>query len=124
MENATIHYEREGHVARLVIDQERRRNAVNLAMWRLIPDLLRQAAADPDVRLVVVTGCGSAAFSAGADISEFAALRATASGVEAYEVAVTAALDALLGCPKPTIAAVRGVCFGGGMEIALCCDLR
>ncbi|MEC5291170.1 enoyl-CoA hydratase [Aurantimonas sp. C2-6-R+9] len=124
MENATIHYERDGHVARLVIDQERRRNAVNLAMWRLIPDLLRQAAADPDVRLVVVTGAGSAAFSAGADISEFAELRATSSGVEAYEAAVTAALDAVLGCPKPTVAAVRGVCFGGGMEIALCCDLR
>lgn len=114
----------DGHAATLTIDNERRRNAVGLAMWRAIPERIAEASADPDIRVVVLEGAGELAFSAGADISEFATVRSSPQDVAAYEHAAEAALEAVANCPKPTIAAIRGICFGGGFELALACDLR
>lgn len=119
-----IDLRKQGHVAAITIDNERRRNALNLAMWRAIPEAIADASADPNIRVVVLAGAGPLAFSAGADISEFATVRSTPDDVAAYEHAVEAALEAVASCPKPTIAAIRGICFGGGFELALACDLR
>ena len=115
---------KQGHAATITINNERRRNALELAMWRAIPQRIAEASADPEIRVVVLEGAGQLAFSAGADISEFATIRSSKKDVAAYEHAVEAALEAVANCPKPTIAAIRGICFGGGFELALACDLR
>ena len=119
-----IDLRKQGHAATITIDNERRRNAVGLGMWRAIPERIAEASIDPDIRVVVLQGAGELAFSAGADISEFATVRSSPQDVAAYEHAVEAALEAVSTCPKPTIAAIRGICFGGGFELALACDLR
>jgi enoyl-CoA hydratase/carnithine racemase len=112
------------NVARLVMNQPRRRNAMTFDMWSTIPQLLARAEADPQVRLVILTGAGTDAFSAGADISEFSEKRSNPADVERYNAAVHRATEALQQTPLPTLALIHGFCFGGGFELALCCDLR
>ncbi|MDI3404044.1 enoyl-CoA hydratase/isomerase family protein [Streptomyces cavernicola] len=104
-------------VATVVIDHPAKRNAMTNDMWRALPPLLDRLTADPEVRVVVLTGAGPT-FCAGADIS---GLRASAA--EAQELAV-AAEEALAAFPKPTLAAIRGYCVGGGGQLAAACDLR
>jgi enoyl-CoA hydratase/carnithine racemase len=111
-------------VARLLIDNATRRNAIDLAMWRAIPPLMAELAARDDVRALVVAGAPGLPFCSGADISEFSTVRATSAGAHAYEVANTAAFDAISALPFPTIAAISGFCMGGGMGVACACDLR
>lgn len=121
---ATITYSTHAGIARLTLDQPTRHNAMRLAMWQSLPTLLAQAAADPAIRAVTLEGAGRQAFSAGADISEFPATRTGEAAVEAYDHAVSQAAASLLACELPTIALIRGFCFGGGMALAMCCDLR
>ncbi|MFC8219342.1 enoyl-CoA hydratase/isomerase family protein [Streptomyces sp. NPDC057362] len=104
-------------VATVVVHHPAKRNAMTAAMWRALPRLLDDLAADPGVRALVLTGEG-ATFCAGADIST---LRESAQ--EAQELAVRAE-EALAAFPKPTLAAVRGHCVGGGAQLAAACDLR
>src|SRR3546814_9052839 len=77
-----------------------------------------------EIRVIVVSGAGDQAFSAGADISEFEEKRGTEAAVRRYEEVVEAAIHALTQTPKPTLAMIRGFCVGGGLEIAISCDLR
>ena len=119
--DAPLYLDRHTHHAELVLNRPERRNALNAAMWQSLPDLLHEAAADESIRLLVVRGAGGA-FTAGADISEFATVYATADAAAAYTKAIAAGLDALAHFPKPTLAAIRGACIGGGL--ALSCDLR
>ncbi|MEU4209556.1 enoyl-CoA hydratase-related protein [Streptomyces sp. NPDC026206] len=95
-----------------------KRNAMTTDMWRALPGLLERCADDPDVRVLVLTGEGGT-FCAGADISSLSA----DDGVGSRDLAV-AAEEALAAFPKPTIAAVRGYCVGGGCQLATACDLR
>ncbi|MFH8973687.1 enoyl-CoA hydratase/isomerase family protein [Streptomyces sp. NPDC017890] len=104
-------------VATVVVHHPAKRNAMTTAMWRALPELLDALAADPTVRALVLTGEG-ATFCAGADIST---LRGSAQ--EAQELAVRAE-EALAAFPKPTLAAIRGHCVGGGAQLAAACDLR
>lgn len=113
----------DGPIGRLVIDNPGRRNAIDIAMWRAFPVLLRALATEKDVRVVVLTS-RSGPFSAGADISEFATERATPAGSRAYEIENVRAFEAITACPLPVIAAIRGFCFGAGSGLALSCDLR
>lgn len=111
-------------VARLIIDNGARRNAIDIGMWRAIPPLMAELAARDDVRVLIVAGAPGLPFCSGADISEFATVRATSVGAAAYEAANTSAFDAISALPFPTIAAISGFCMGGGMGIACACDVR
>ena len=112
-----------GAIRWLIGDNQGRLNAWNQAMWRALPGLLRAAEADADVRVIVLTGAGDQAFSAGADISEFdgEAPRVQAARHNDFD---NSAFGALIACGKPVIAMIHGICFGGGCELALCCDFR
>ncbi len=121
---AAIHYDVSGGVARLTIDQPAKRNALSFEMWSALPGLVGRAEADPAVRLLTLSGAGEAAFCAGADISQFGDKRTGDDATRAYDAAVSGAMRALAEAGKPTLAAIRGVCFGGGMALALSCKLR
>lgn len=114
--------ERSGPVARIVFDRPERRNAIDLAGWRRLADAVPQLAND-GARVIVLTGRG-ADFCAGADITEFDTVRRDAETARIYEAANSAAFAALRATPVPVIAAIRGVCFGGGFGIAAAADLR
>lgn len=110
-------------LAVVTLNRPERRNAMSLAMWRAIPEIFGRLERDPDVRAILLTGAGEH-FSAGADIAEFAQVRATVEqGVE-YEVAVDECCDAIVASPKPTIAVIRGYCMGGACHLAMSCDFR
>ncbi len=119
-----IRYDVEAGVARLTIDQPAKFNAMTFDMWLAMPGLVARADADENVRVIEVTGEGPKAFCAGADISQFGDKRNDPDSVKAYEAAVTAGMQSLIRARKPSVAVIRGVCFGGGLALALCCDLR
>ena len=116
--------ERDGAVATLVINRPEQRNAISHAMWGRFPAVLRDIERDEAVRVVLLTGAGDRAFSAGADIKDFEQTRSTPEQAKDYRERVEAACAALGSLSKPTIAVVRGYCLGGGFELALCADLR
>jgi enoyl-CoA hydratase/carnithine racemase len=116
--------EKKGGVGWIVFNQPGKRNAINGAMWRGIPPAMAQFDADPEVRCVAFRGAGSEAFSAGADISEFEKKRAETDAVGEYDDLLDRVLHAIQGSLKPSVAMIHGYCLGGGVEIALACDLR
>jgi enoyl-CoA hydratase len=120
----TLRVEKRGAVGWIVFDQPTRRNAINGAMWRGIAPAMAGFDADPEVRCVAFRGTGHAAFSAGADISEFEAKRAASEAVDEYDDLLDQVLHAIQGSTKPSVAMIFGYCLGGGVEIALACDLR
>lgn len=113
-------------VGRVVLNRPDKLNAISLAMWQGLHRALVDFANDDEVRVVVVEGAvgDKPAFSAGADISEFADKRGSKEAVDAYNATAQAAEHALNSIDKPTIAKIRGYCVGGGLGVALCCDLR
>ncbi|MGH6880997.1 enoyl-CoA hydratase/isomerase family protein [Hypericibacter sp.] len=114
---------REGAVATLTLNRPERLNALDLAMWHRLGEVLREIEADPSLRALRVQGAGQA-FAAGADLAEFARTRATAGDAEAYGRVMVAALHGLRDLKLPTVAMIRGACVGAGLEIAIMCDLR
>ena len=100
-------------------------NALNAAMWRGLSAAMAKVASDDSVRCVILRGAGDVAFAAGGGIGGFLRVRATIDDALHYhEGLVASALDALRDCAVPTVAAIRGACIGGGLEIAGCCDIR
>ena len=115
---------KEGGVGILTFNNPERHNAVSLDMWEATKRILDGFAADDGVRVVVLTGAGGKAFVSGADISKFASERATLEASRAYNVKSDAAYSSVADFPKPTIAMIKGYCIGGGVGLAVCCDLR
>src|ERR1700687_5361896 len=115
---------KEGSVGYVIFNNPERHNAVSLEMWEATSRILEGFAKDPDVRVVVLTGAGGKAFVSGADISKFGDERSTAEGVAKYGIAVENANSSIYQFGKPTIAMIHGYCIGGGLGLALCCDLR
>lgn len=113
-----------GSVAEIVFNNPARHNAVSLDMWERMTKLLADFAADPNIRALVVSGAGGKAFVSGADISKFEKQRSTAEGVAHYNSVSSKAYETLYNFPKPTIAKIQGYCIGGGMNVAVCCDVR
>lgn len=116
--------EKTGAIGWMIFNNPERLNAVSLEMWQAVPEIVAAFDADPDIRVIVLKGAGDKAFVAGADISQFGESRSSAEGVLAYEQATETAFDAIAGAAKPTIAMINGYCIGGGLGIALSCDLR
>jgi enoyl-CoA hydratase len=110
-------------LATVRLNRSDKRNALTLGMWRELEQAFELLEQEERLRCIVVRGAGGN-FAAGADLAEFPTLRATAEQAEAYGKQMIAALTAIRNCRHPTIAAIEGLCVGGGLEIALMCDLR
>ncbi len=122
-ETPELRLERDGDIGFVIASNPARMNAFTAGMWKSVPEVIAAAVADPAIRVIVLRGAGTRAFSAGADISEFDSARA-GDAAAAYDALNDAAFRALSGCPKPTIAMIHGFCLGGGLAIALCADIR
>jgi len=111
-------------IGSLIINNPEKRNAFSIEMSLAAADVIEQFAADPEVRVIVLSGAGDKAFVSGGDISRFESSRATAEQVAEHARKAARFRTVLRGIGKPTIACIRGYCLGGGMAIALNCDLR
>lgn len=120
MSYENIRYEVQGPMALITINRPDRHNAISLATLDELQHASAQAAADEAVRVITITGAGGKAFASGSDLEEVKHrdLR------KALEPIVQGLADQLERTPKPTIAAIDGICMGGGLEVALGCDLR
>ena len=101
-----------------------RHNALSVDMWEAVPALLAQAERDEQIRLVVFSGAGEKAFVSGADISQFEDQRAAREAVTRYESMAENALMSIADFSKPTMSCIRGFCIGGGVNVAISCDMR
>ncbi len=115
---------KDGAIGRITFNNPERRNAISLEMWQAMPVILEDLAADGAIRVIVVNGAGGKAFASGADISQFEKQRSSKAAIAEYGAAVTRACTALSTVEKPTIAMIEGYCIGGGLLVALCCDIR
>jgi enoyl-CoA hydratase len=115
---------KEGRVGIMTFNNPEKRNAVSYEMWVAAEAILKDFAADPEVRVVVLTGAGGKAFVSGADISKFESERASQEATERYNAQTERIYSTLYAFEKPTIAMIRGFCVGGGLNLAICCDMR
>lgn len=115
--------ETNGAITHVILNNPEKRNAINYDMWCAIGETFSDLAENSDARVVIVSGAGDKAFSAGADISEFAEKRGTLEGRIAYENAVQSAFAGMRKLPIVSIAMIDGVCVGGGAEVAMECDM-
>lgn len=113
-----------GEIATLTLNNPGKLNAINLAMWQQLAEIMGRLAVDRSIRCIVLRGAGNQAFAAGGDLEEFVTGRATLEQALHYHGEVAGALEAIADCPQPTVALIQGACVGGGLEIAGACDLR
>ena len=116
--------ERQGRVGIMTFNNPEKHNAVSFEMWEAAERILDSFESDPEVRVVVLTGAGGKAFVSGADISKFESERASEEAVQRYNAMVEKVYGRIYRFPKPTIAMIRGYCIGGGLNLAICCDMR
>lgn len=112
------------HVGWIVLSNPSRHNAISFSMWQALSRQLQVFSRDSDVRAVVMRGAGGKAFAAGADISEFEEKRSNQASIALYNRTADEATEALRCFTKPTIAMIQGYCIGGGVGLALACDIR
>lgn len=120
----SIKTRREGSIAYVVFDNPDRFNAMSHGMCREAHKAFDDISADADIRAVVIEGAGEKAFISGADISEFDSMRNTPEAQKEHGEILNGMCDALMNINVPVIAKIRGWCLGGGLAVALCCDLR
>src|SRR3989304_36949 len=115
---------RDGAIATVTLNNPDRFNALNKAMWAGLGESMGQLSAHVALRGAVVRGAGDKAFAAGADITEFANERANAKQAKSYGNLIHETMQSVARCRHPTVALIKGACVGGGLEIAVMCDLR
>ena len=118
-----VRLQRDGGIATVTLANPEKLNAVTADMWRRLGTVMAELDADDSLRAVILRGAGEN-FAAGGDLDEFRHARATIELALAYHETVGIALTAVERCRHPTLAAIRGACVGGGLEIACACDLR
>ena len=111
-------------VGSMIFNNPERHNAISLEMWQAALEIMADFAADPAVRVMVISGAGGKAFASGADISKFKDERQEAAALAHYQTTTQKAYAAIQAMSIPTIAMIRGYCIGGGTAAAVCCDLR
>lgn len=116
--------QKDGPIGWITFNQPEKRNAVSQEMWQAMPEYVADLASDPAIRVVILRGAGEAAFVAGADISQFKDRRRNAADEEEYRRISGAGSDSLARLGKPLVAMIHGFCIGGGVSIAITCDLR
>jgi enoyl-CoA hydratase len=114
----------DGAVLHIRFNNPAKHNALSVDMWEAVPVLLAMAEKDDAIRVVVFSGEGEKSFVSGADISQFEDQRAAKEAVKRYEQMAEAALQGIFEFSKPTIARIRGYCIGGGVNVAISCDIR
>tara|TARA_B100000686_G_C16748688_1_gene951089 strand:+ start:996 stop:1772 length:777 start_codon:yes stop_codon:yes gene_type:complete len=120
----SVLYKRHHEMAYVTINRPKRRNALTQEAWQKLAYIFTEISNDESLRCVVITGAGTQSFAAGNDISEFEKLRKNAEDVRAYNDITLKAIHAIENSIHPTIARIDGYCLGGGLEIALACDIR
>jgi len=120
----TVRLEKQGAIARVVIDRAGKRNAITQAMWELLPSLLDDAMNDAAIKVVILQSAVDGVFSAGADISEFATGALDPAWQKRNQAAIRKVQYELARAPKPVIALIDGDCVGGGCGLAIACDIR
>lgn len=108
----------------IIFNQPEKRNAVSQEMWQLMPDYVQELSDDRDIRVVILRGAGDQAFVAGADISQFKERRRNMADEQEYSKISSRGQQSLATLDKPLLAMINGYCIGGGVGIALACDLR
>lgn len=116
--------QRNGPVATVVLNRPDKLNAMTKSMWRELGETFRVLSDDEALRCVVLRGQGTRSFSPGNDIGEFEMERANVEQAREYGAIMARTIDALSACRHPVIASIQGICVGGGLEIACCCDIR
>lgn len=115
---------RDGHVAWVNLDSLAKHNAISQSMWIELGDIFETLKDDCEIRCIVIRGAGEKAFSSGGDIEEFEAIRGSKEQAEAFGRHCHRAMRLVKQSPIPTLAAIRGICVGGGLELAAHCDIR
>lgn len=111
-------------IVTVTLNRPEKLNALTKPMWGRLGDVMRDLSADDTVRCIVLQGAGERSFSPGNDISEFETDRSNAKDAEAYGTFMHGTIQAFEACPHPMVALIKGICVGGGMEIAGMCDIR
>lgn len=112
------------HIVEISLNRPEKLNALIKPMWKMLGDVFKKLSKDKNLRCIIIRGEGGKSFSPGNDIGEFKESRSSSKLAKEYGVYLHGTLRAIQECPIPTIALIEGICVGGGMEIAACCDIR
>lgn len=116
--------EKDGAIGWIIFNNPARHNAVSLEMFQAVPGIIADYESDDAIRVIVVRGAGDKSFISGADISQFEKVRASSTDTSFYDKTTEAASNSLYHTEMPTVAMINGFCIGGGVSIAMSCDLR
>jgi enoyl-CoA hydratase/carnithine racemase len=116
--------ERSDAIATVVLNRPERMNALTWAMWEGVRDAMAALDGEDELRCIVLRGAGGKAFAPGADIGEFAALRSNFEQARRYGALMHETMRRIDQCRHPTVALIEGICVGGGLELAMLCDIR
>jgi len=111
-------------VGYITFNNPEKHNAVSIEMWDALEQILDGFRSSQDIRVIVLSGAGGRAFVSGADISKFDKERSSKEAVLSYNKRTQKVYENLETFPKPTIAMIDGYCIGGGLNLAVCCDIR
>ena len=111
-------------VGYITFNNPEKHNAVSIEMWDALEQILDGFRSSKDIRVIVLSGAGGKAFVSGADISKFDKERSSKEAVLSYNKRTQKVYENLETFPKPTIAMIDGYCIGGGLNLAVCCDIR